>query len=281
MFIYPDNLKAKATLWLWELRDVAIIGVGFLFSVLAIAQTGILLPLVVTVLYAFLSIRLEGSSILDFLRYAVCFLILKQQYYEWGKPLNRQQKKELRQRQTSRQLMGIRQLTDHGAKTAGGELVFFMIKPDNLSVLSGEGIRSRVKNLTDLLCGTQEVRLLALDSRESFQRNKDWYRQRLETEELPAIRELLRQDAAHLDEIQAATASAREFALVYRLDQQESGEDISRLRQMEQALRDLGFHARLASEQDIKRLLAVYYQQDVTTEWFENCDGERWVTENA
>ena len=62
MFIYPDNLKAKATLWLWELRDVAIIGVGFLFSVLAIAQTGILLPLVVTVLYAFLSIRLEGSS---------------------------------------------------------------------------------------------------------------------------------------------------------------------------------------------------------------------------
>ena len=44
MFIYPDNLKAKATLWLWELRDVAIIGVGFLFSVLAIAQTGILFP---------------------------------------------------------------------------------------------------------------------------------------------------------------------------------------------------------------------------------------------
>ena len=144
--------------------------------------------------------------------------------------MNRAQRKELRQRQNTRQLMGIRQLTEHGARTAGGELVFFMIKPDNLSVLSGEGIRGRVKNLTDLLCGTQEVRLLALDSRESFQRNKDWYRQRLEQEELPAIRELLRQDSAHLDEIQATTASAREFALVYRLDQQESGEDISRLR---------------------------------------------------
>ena len=76
MFIYPDNLKAKATLWLWELRDVAIIGIGFLFSVLAIAQTGILLPLVATVIYAFLSIRLEGSSILDFLRYAVCLSLI-------------------------------------------------------------------------------------------------------------------------------------------------------------------------------------------------------------
>ena len=195
--------------------------------------------------------------------------------------MNRAQKKELRQRQNTRQLMGIGQLTRHGAKTAGGELVFFMIKPDNLSVLSGEGIRGRIKNLTDLLCATQEVRLLALDSRESFQRNKDWYRQRLETEELPAIRELLRKDAAHLDEIQAATASAREFALVYRLGPQESGEDVSRLRQTEQALRDLGFHARLAEEQDVKRLLAVYDQQEVTTERFDDFDGERWLTEDG
>lgn len=195
--------------------------------------------------------------------------------------MTRAQKKELRQRQTTRQLMGIRQLTEHGAKTAGGELVFFMVRPDNLSVLSGEGIRSRVKCLTDLLCATQEVRLLALDSRESFRRNEDWYRQRLEQEELPAIREFLRRDAAHLDEIQASTASAREFALVYRLGPREPEADPGRLRQTEQALGDLGFRARLASEQDVKRLLAVYYQQDVTTEWFEDFDGERWVTEDG
>lgn len=87
MFIYPDNLKAKATLWLWTLRDVAIIGIGFLISVLALAQGGFLPPLVVTVLFAFLSIRMEDTSILDFLRYAVCFLFLKQQYYEWSETI--------------------------------------------------------------------------------------------------------------------------------------------------------------------------------------------------
>ena len=43
MFIYPDNLKAKATLWLWQLRDVAVIGVAFLLSFLALAQTGTML----------------------------------------------------------------------------------------------------------------------------------------------------------------------------------------------------------------------------------------------
>ena len=83
IFIYPDNLTAKPTLWLWELKDVVVIGVGFLLSVLALASFGFLLPLVLTVLYAFLSIRMEDASILDFLRNAVSFLFLRQQYYEW------------------------------------------------------------------------------------------------------------------------------------------------------------------------------------------------------
>ena len=56
---------------------------GLLLSVLALAILGLLLPLVLTVLYAFLSIRMEDSSILDFLRNAICFLVLHQQYYEW------------------------------------------------------------------------------------------------------------------------------------------------------------------------------------------------------
>lgn len=58
--------------------------VAFLLSVLALAQTGTMLPLVGTVLYAFLAIQVEGSSVLDFLRRAACFLFLQQQYYEWG-----------------------------------------------------------------------------------------------------------------------------------------------------------------------------------------------------
>ncbi len=92
---------------------------------------------------------------------------------------------------------------------------------------------------------------------------------------------MLRQDAAHLDEIQAATASAREFVLVFRLDQQSGGNDEAQLRQMEKRIRDQGFHVRLAEAQDIKRLLAVYYQQDVTTDRFEDYDGERWVMDRG
>lgn len=83
MFIYPDNLKAKPMLWLWLLRDIAVICVGGLLSVLALAQGLGMGLLVLTVLYAFLTIRVDGSSILDFLRRAACFLFLSQQFYEW------------------------------------------------------------------------------------------------------------------------------------------------------------------------------------------------------
>ncbi len=70
-------------MWLWELKDLAVVGIGLIFSVLILASWGFLLPLVLTVLYAFLSIRMEDASILDFLCNAVCFLFLHQQLYEW------------------------------------------------------------------------------------------------------------------------------------------------------------------------------------------------------
>ena len=191
--------------------------------------------------------------------------------------MNRKQKKEQKRLLSTRQLMGIDQFTENGLKAGRSELVFFLIQPDNLSVLSSEGVRGKIVALTNLLRGVESVRLLALDSRESFQSNKDWYRRRMEQETNPALRELLRQDAAHLDSIQADTASAREFALVFTLDRQKEESARTQVSRLEKSLRDQGFRVRRAGEQDLMRLLAVYYQGDVTTEIFDNIDGERWV----
>ena len=191
--------------------------------------------------------------------------------------MNRKQKKELREHQSTRQLMGITQLTDHGVKTAKGELVFFMLRPDNLSVLSPEGVRGRVDILADLLRTTPAVRFLALDSRDSFQANKLFYQERLAKETVPAVREQLLADIAYLDEIQASTASAREFALVYPADKDSAvGPKL-----IEKSLLDRGLRVRLADRQDIKRILAVYYHQDAVTDQFPDFDGERSVTSDG
>jgi hypothetical protein len=54
-----------------------------LLSILALTQAGILLPLVATALYAFLSIRFDGVCILDFIRCALPFFLLTPQLFEW------------------------------------------------------------------------------------------------------------------------------------------------------------------------------------------------------
>lgn len=83
MYMYPDNLKAKATLWLWELKDIGIIGIGLLISVFALAQIGFMPPIVITAVYSFLTIQFEDTSILNFIRYACAFFIFRQQIFEW------------------------------------------------------------------------------------------------------------------------------------------------------------------------------------------------------
>lgn len=84
MYIYPENLTAKATLWLWTLRDVAVIGLGLFLSVFAAVELGLLFPLVLVAVYAFLTIQSDGMSILGFLNRAASFLFLVPQRYEWG-----------------------------------------------------------------------------------------------------------------------------------------------------------------------------------------------------
>lgn len=76
-------MAAKATLWLWTLRDLACIGIGLLISILALTKARLMLPLLITAVYAFLSIRFDNVCILDFLKYAASFFLLKPQTYEW------------------------------------------------------------------------------------------------------------------------------------------------------------------------------------------------------
>jgi hypothetical protein len=82
-YIYPQNLKATANLWLWGLRDFCIIGIAALLSVVILVYVQFFVPAVVTLCYAFLTIRMDDTTVLDYMKYAVKFLISTQQYFEW------------------------------------------------------------------------------------------------------------------------------------------------------------------------------------------------------
>lgn len=50
-YLYPQNLKATANLWLWSLRDFAILCIAVLLSALALVQLGIFIPAAVTLCF--------------------------------------------------------------------------------------------------------------------------------------------------------------------------------------------------------------------------------------
>ena len=75
MYLYPDNLTARPMLWLWALRDVALIGIGLLLSALGfplftahihfivVQRHGVVLPILNdALLYCISSDKTRGYS---------------------------------------------------------------------------------------------------------------------------------------------------------------------------------------------------------------------------
>lgn len=82
-YLYPQNLKATANLWLWGLRDFSILCIATLLSVFALVKLGMVAPAAATLCFGFLTIRMDDVTVLDFLHYATRYFLSTQQYYEW------------------------------------------------------------------------------------------------------------------------------------------------------------------------------------------------------
>ena len=95
-YLYPQNLKATANMWLWSLRDFAIMSIAMLLSVLLLANTRMVIPLAVTLCFGFLTIRLEETTVMDFIRYAIKYFISTQQEFHWAERSKKIEKKKQR-----------------------------------------------------------------------------------------------------------------------------------------------------------------------------------------
>jgi len=193
----------------------------------------------------------------------------------------KKEKSNERQRLSTRQLIGVKEISDYSLLTYDrSNLVYFIIKPSNVSVLSAASLSARIYGLMTVLKGIAEIEMLCLNSRENFEDNKRFLKGRIEQEDNPVIRKLLQADLNFLDRIQVQMATAREFLIIIRLRNEKDGEILPYLSRIEKTLNEQGFTVKRAGEEDIKRILAVYFEQNVTTERFESFDGERWVILN-
>ena len=76
-------MKAKANMWLWSLKDFAIIGIGALLSAVFLIYLHKLLLVGIVAVYAFMTIRLDETTVMDYIRYAFRYFITTQQYFKW------------------------------------------------------------------------------------------------------------------------------------------------------------------------------------------------------
>lgn len=82
-YIYPQDLKAKTNMWLWDLKDFVIIGIGVLLGAVLLIYLRRVLPLGIVGVFAFMTIKLEDTTVLDYIQYAIRYFITTQQYFEW------------------------------------------------------------------------------------------------------------------------------------------------------------------------------------------------------
>lgn len=188
----------------------------------------------------------------------------------------KKQKKDKR-RQSTQQLMGIQKITDYCISTDTGDLVFYIVRPSNLGVLPANAIYARIEALKNVLSTQANIELLALNSRESFTQNRAFYHDRLQQETNPEIRRLLEQDRQHLDEMQVEMKLAREFYLVVRLKNEKRETVYSLLSTIEESLHKSGLSVRRAGREDLKRILALYFEENTTSERMEDYDGQRFL----
>ncbi|WP_317854618.1 hypothetical protein [Chakrabartyella piscis] len=84
MYIYPSNLKEKSKFALWSLKDITILLMGAILSAVILAVIDVMLPLVLVVIYGFLTVRSENEvTIADYIKFAFRFFMKEQQTFDW------------------------------------------------------------------------------------------------------------------------------------------------------------------------------------------------------
>lgn len=180
---------------------------------------------------------------------------------------------------STRELINTKTISNFSLKLLNlDEIVFFIIQPQNLSVMSQENIGSKIFALTNVLKGLADLEMLCLNSRDNFEENKFFIKKRLEEERDEAIIKLLKKDLYHLDQIQTETATARIFLLAVRIKPYDQTEIKQLIHRIEKLINMQNLNVIRADKEAIKSILAVYFEQNVTNTNFEDRDGMRWYT---
>ena len=192
----------------------------------------------------------------------------------------KQQKKK--KGQSVQDMMGIQTFTKYGLLTDKGELLFYLVSPTNISVLSYVNIEIKIRHLMMVLSAIPDIEITCTDSTECFDDNKAYLQGRLEAEQNSRIRKLIKKDIDFLDNVQVEMATARQFLFMARLKGSKDKQVFYTANRIEKTISEQGFEVRRMRKAEIKRFLAIYFEASMSGEQMPDGDGEQFyeVSEN-
>ena len=178
-------------------------------------------------------------------------------------------------------LLGIKTFTDYGLSTNKGELLFFLITPSNISVLSTAAVEIKIRQLMLTLSALPDVEIVCTDSSECFDENKAYLIRRREEEPNAKIKKLLGKDLEFLSEIQLEMATARQFMFVARCRNMNPMQVFNYANTVQKTVSEQGFDAHRMTKAEIKRYLALYFDVSLRGEYMPDVDGMQFFAGKA
>lgn len=173
-------------------------------------------------------------------------------------------------------LLGIKTFTRYGLSTTSGELVFYLVSPTNISVLSSTNIEIKVRHLMMVLSAHPDIEIVCTDSRECFDDNKAFLVGRLHEEQNPQVRKLLKKDVDFLDHAQAEMSTARQFLFLMRCRNLKPEQVFEASNRVEKTISEQGFEVRRMKKDEIKRFLAIFFEASMSGDAMPDSDGEQY-----
>lgn len=173
-------------------------------------------------------------------------------------------------------LIGIKTFTKYGLATNKGELLFYLVAPTNISVLSHVNIEIKIRHLMMVLSAVPDIEVTCTDSSECFDDNKSYLQERLSEEHNPKVRKIIKKDIDFLDHIQMEMATARQFLFIARLKNTKDKQTFEAANRIEKVISEQGFEVRRMQKADIKRFLALYFDASMNGEQIPDTDGEQF-----
>jgi len=173
-------------------------------------------------------------------------------------------------------LIGIKTFTKYGLATNKGELLFYLISPTNISVLSYVNIEIKIRHLMMVLSTIPDIEIICTDSSECFDDNKAYLHDRLSEEQNAKVRKIIKKDIDFLDHIQMEMATARQFLFIARLKSTKDKQTFDTANRIEKVISEQGFEVQRMKKADIKRFLALYFEASMNGEQMPDIDGEQF-----